>query len=124
MKNFLFLTAFLLLGMSSCTSQTNTKGYTDLDVAAFKAKISEPGIVLLDVRTPEETALGMIEGAGQLDFEAANFEAEVEKLDKTKTYLIYCRSGNRSGQACSYMAGKGFKKLYNLKGGYMAWTGE
>lgn len=112
------------MGLSSCNSQPAQSGYVDLDVAAFKAKISEPGIVLLDVRTPEETALGMIEGAGQLDFEAANFEAEVEKLDKTKTYLIYCRSGNRSGQACKYMAQKGFKNLYNLKGGYLAWTGE
>lgn len=119
----LFILAFLTVaGLSSCTSQTPSEGYTNLDVAAFKAKMAEPGIVLLDVRTPEETAEGMIEGAGQLDFEAANFEAEVDKLDKSKTYLIYCRSGNRSGQACELMAEKGFKSLYNLKGGYIAWT--
>lgn len=124
MKNSLLFTVFLILGMSACTSQTEQKGYTDLNVPAFKAKMAEPGIVLLDVRTPEETALGMIEGAGQIDFESANFETEVGKLDKNKTYLIYCRSGNRSGQACNYMAEKGFKHLYNLKGGYLAWTGE
>ena len=119
----LFILAFLtVVGLSSCTSQTPSEGYTNLDVAAFKSKMAEPGIVLLDVRTPEETAEGMIEGAGQLDFEAANFEAEVAKLDKSKTYLIYCRSGNRSGQACKLMAEKGFKNLYNLKGGYIAWT--
>lgn len=122
MKQFILFSIVMLLGLSSCNSQTNSKGYTDLDVAAFKAKMADSGIVLLDVRTPEETAEGMIEGAGQLDFEASNFEAEVVKLDKNKTYLIYCRSGNRSGQACTYMAEKGFKHLYNLKGGYLAWT--
>lgn len=111
-----------IVGFSSCTSQTASEGYTNLDVAAFKAKMAEPGIVLLDVRTPEETAEGMIEGAAQLDFEAANFEAEVDKLDKSKTYLIYCRSGNRSGQASKLMAEKGFKNLYNLEGGYLGWT--
>ncbi len=119
----IFIFAFLtVMGLSSCTSQTTSGDYTNLDVAAFKAKMAEPGIVLLDVRTPEETAEGMIEGAAQLDFEAANFEAEVDKLDKSKTYLIYCRSGNRSGQASKLMAEKGFKSLYNLEGGYLGWT--
>ena len=124
MKQFFILVFLTFASLTSCTSQTEPQGYTDLDVNAFKAKIVEPGIVLLDVRTPEETSVGMIEGAGQLDFEADNFEAEIEKLDKEKTYLVYCRSGNRSGKACTLMAQKGFKNLYNLKGGYMAWTAD
>ncbi len=124
MKRFFILAFLTFASLTSCTSQTEPQGYTDLEVNAFKAKIAEPGIVLLDVRTPEETSDGMIEGAGQLDFKADNFEAEIEKLDKEKTYLIYCRSGNRSGKACALMAQKGFKNLYNLKGGYMAWTAD
>lgn len=81
-------------------------------------------MVILDVRTPEETAEGMIEGAEQLDYNADNFEAEIEKLDKEKTYLVYCRSGNRSGKACALMAEKGFKNLYNMKGGYRLFSAD
>jgi phage shock protein E len=125
MKQLIFLAIVFVIGAASCTSQTaqkKTEGYTDLDVAAFKSKMAEPGIVLIDLRTPEETAEGMIEGAGQLDYEAPSFEAEVAKLDKSKTYLLYCRSGNRSSEACTYMVKQGFQHLYNLEGGYLAWT--
>jgi len=120
---FLFL-ILSIFGLVSCQSQVNENGYTDLDVKAFKAKIAEPGVVLLDVRTPEETAQGKIEGCTELDFEAAGFEAKLDGLDKNKTYLVYCRSGNRSGQASTLMVEKGFKHVYNLKGGYLAWTGN
>ncbi|MBI5915148.1 MAG: rhodanese-like domain-containing protein [Bacteroidetes bacterium] len=126
MKQHFFLLAILLVGWSSCTSQTESKaqaiGYQDLNVAEFKAKMAEPGIVVLDVRTPEETAEGKIERAVEIDFESQNFEAEIDKLDKNKTYLVYCRSGGRSSQACKLMAGKGLKNIYNLTGGYLAWT--
>jgi rhodanese-related sulfurtransferase len=127
MKQLLFLATLFIIGAASCTSQTaqkNADGFTDLDVSGFKKKMAEPGIVLIDMRTPEETAQGMIEGAGQIDYEAATFEAEVAKLDKSITYLLYCRSGRRSGEACTYMAKQGFNSLYNLKGGYLAWTGK
>lgn len=111
----------MLAGLWGCQAQNNTKGYEDIDVAAFKQKMQEQNIVLLDVRTPEEIAQGKIEGAAELDFRSPNFEAEVSKLDKNKTYLIYCRSGNRSGQTCKMMAEKGFTSLYNLAGGILAW---
>lgn len=123
MKKLILLSSLLVLFLASCHSQSpDNLGYQDLDVAAFKAKMSEPGIVLLDVRTPEETAQGMIEGASEIDYKAEGFEAKIDQLDKEKTYLIYCRSGNRSGKACKLMAEKGFKKLYNLSGGYLAWN--
>ena len=122
MKQFFILAFFTMAGLSSCTSQTGTQAYTDLEVAAFKAKMAEPGIVVLDVRTPEETVEGMIEGAVTIDYEDDSFEAEVAKLDKQKTYLVYCRSGIRGGKACKLMAKKGFKNLYNLQGGYLDWA--
>lgn len=84
--------------------------------------MSVPGVVVLDVRTPEETAQGKIQGAIELDFRSPDFAAEVAKLDPEKTYLVYCRSGNRSGKACHLMAEKGFKNLFNLSGGYLAWN--
>jgi rhodanese-related sulfurtransferase len=51
-----------------------------------------------------------------------SFPGKIAELDKTKSYYIYCRSGNRSGQVCNYMSGLGFGNLYNLQGGIMAWN--
>lgn len=96
--------------------------YADLDQAAFKAKIGGPNVLLLDVRTPGETANGKIEGAVELDFQGDNFAAELGKLDKDKTYLVYCAAGGRSGKACKMMQEQGFKETYNLLGGYNAWS--
>ena len=123
MKQQHILIALLFFGLSSCNSQNQSvAACKNLDVAAFKAKMAEPGVAVLDVRTPAETAEGMVQGASQLDFEAANFEAEVDKLDKEKTYLVYCQRGGRSSKACKLMAKKGFKYLYNLQDGYQSWT--
>ncbi|MDX1327219.1 MAG: rhodanese-like domain-containing protein, partial [Arenibacter sp.] len=52
------------------------------------------------------------------------FITALEKLDKSKNYYVYCRSGNRSGQACAIMNKLGFENTYNLQGGIMEWEGE
>lgn len=95
--------------------------FKNLDVAAFKAKMEDENTVVLDVRTPRETAQGMIEGAIELDIKAPDFAEQVAQLDKDKTYLVYCRSGRRSVTACNIMAEQGFPELYNLLGGYLEW---
>lgn len=77
--------------------------------------------VVVDVRTPAEVRQGKIPGSTSIDIMDRNFANRIETLDKDKTYLVYCRSGNRSGQACSYMADRGFTKLYNLNGGIGSW---
>lgn len=80
---------------------------------------------LLDVRTPEEVADGYIPNATNIDIHLGQgFINEIEKLDKTKTYYVYCRSGARSGQACAIMNSLGFEHTYNLLGGFMNWEGE
>lgn len=97
------------------------KAYQDVDATAFLKQIeNSEDAVILDVRTPAEYASGKIEGAINLDIYAATFASDINKLDKNKTYFVYCRSGNRSGQACSIMAKQGFEKLYNLSGGIMS----
>ena len=98
--------------------------YQDLSVSEFKAKMNTANVVVLDVRTPAETAEGKIDGAMEIDYHADGFAEKIIALDKEKTYLVYCRSGNRSGKTCKMMAGKGFKKLYNLEGGFMAWSAK
>ena len=86
---------------------------------------SSKDAVILDVRTPEEWSEGIIEGAIKINLmETDNFINEVDKLDKEKSYFVYCRSGNRSGQACQYMESKGFKAAYNLTGGILEYSGE
>ncbi|WP_109833163.1 rhodanese-like domain-containing protein [Reichenbachiella versicolor] len=101
--------------------------FEDLDEVDFMEKFeADDNAVLLDVRTQEEVDAGYIAGADtSLDFFDPEFPNKVDALDKTKNYYIYCRSGNRSGQACQLMASKGFDgELINLQGGIMGWTGD
>lgn len=80
---------------------------------------------ILDVRTPEEVEDGYIPNATNIDiYLGQEFLDELEKLDKSKNYYVYCRSGNRSGQACALMENAGFANAYNLEGGFMDWEGE
>ncbi len=81
--------------------------------------------VILDVRTDAEVSEGIIENAIVIDiYKGQDFIAEIEKLDTDKNYYIYCRSGNRSGQACAIMQQQGFENTYNLEGGILEWEGE
>jgi len=81
--------------------------------------------VVLDVRTPEEVAEGIIPNAMHIDiYKGQGFIDEVQTLDKSKTYFVYCKAGGRSGQACSVMNQLGFKHTYNLIGGFSEWQGE
>ncbi len=63
---------------------------------------------VIDVRTPAETATGYLEGALLFDIQGADFADQIETLDKAANYVVYCRSGNRAGQAIEYMQGAGF----------------
>jgi len=81
-----------------------------------------PNFVLLDIRTPAEVESGHISGAQNLDFYSPTFEQDLKKLDRDKIYLIYCRSGNRTGQARALMQELGFSKVYDLDGGINAWN--
>tara|TARA_R110002051_G_scaffold241712_1_gene302036 strand:- start:8913 stop:9224 length:312 start_codon:yes stop_codon:yes gene_type:complete len=86
---------------------------------------NETNAFLLDVRTAEEVAEGYIPNATNIDIHLGQgFINEIEKLDKSKTYFVYCRSGARSGQACAIMNSLGFENAYNLVGGFMNWEGE
>lgn len=80
---------------------------------------------ILDVRTEDEVEEGYIPNATNIDiYLGQGFLEELEKLDKSKNYYVYCRSGNRSGQACAIMNSVGFENTYNLEGGFMNWEGE
>lgn len=118
----LVLVAILFFACKNQISSSSSEGRTDIDVATAKQMIADdPSIVILDVRTPRETASGTLPNAIQLDYQASNFENEIAKLDKSKTYLVYCKSGGRSSSACNKMTAAGFSNVINMKGGYSSW---
>jgi len=85
---------------------------------------NNPDFVIIDVRTPEEFADGHIENAINLDYYSETFGDELNKLDKNKTYLIYCRSGKRSRNALDIMEELNFREAYNMSGGIIEWKAE
>ena len=86
---------------------------------------ADTNAVVLDVRTQDEVDEGIIPNAVHIDiYGGQEFISKVEELDKTKNYYVYCRSGNRSGQACAIMNQLGFDNAYNLLGGILEWTGD
>ena len=118
MKKVLALIASVLL-LAGCSSSS---GAIDLSVTEFSAKVAEAGVITLDVRTPGEFAEGHLKGARLIDFQSGNFENEISILEKNATYAVYCRSGNRSGQAVKVMRDAGFTKVFNMNGGVIDWA--
>jgi rhodanese-related sulfurtransferase len=89
--------------------------------ALIDANKDNQDFVILDVRTPGEYAAGHIETSRNVDYEAADFRDQVNKLDKGKTYLVYCSTGVRSAGASDIMVGLGFTDVYNMTGGITDW---
>ncbi len=77
--------------------------------------------VILDIRTPKEFREDRIEGAVNVDFRSSNFRGEIDKLDRNKTYFVYCRTGNRSRDAVNLMGAMGFRSLVRLAGDITGW---
>tara|TARA_B100000809_G_scaffold257721_1_gene299814 strand:- start:29522 stop:29842 length:321 start_codon:yes stop_codon:yes gene_type:complete len=92
----------------------------------FKKQIeSDPNAIIIDCRTAMEWDQGIIENSVLLDlFDSHSFMSESEKLDKDKSYFVYCRSGVRSVNACQILESVGVKNTYNLLGGIMSWQGK
>ncbi|MGZ3902884.1 MAG: thioredoxin domain-containing protein, partial [Bacteroidia bacterium] len=65
---------------------------------------------------------GFIQGAENIDWNSEDFESKINKLKKEKAVYVYCLSGGRSGAAASKMKSLGFKNVYDLKGGMLAWN--
>lgn len=98
----------------------------ELSQEEWRDKVSkDENAVILDVRTELEVEEGYIPDARNIDiYKGQGFVDEIKKLDKSKNYYVYCRSGARSAQACTLMDQLGFNKTYNLIGGFSRWEGE
>lgn len=97
--------------------------YQDIDAAQLaEIMASNQAITLLDVRNEDEVARGIIQGA--IHIPLSLLPNEVTQLDADKPMIIYCHSGIRSGHAAAFLANVGYEKLYNLRGGILAWARE
>lgn len=99
----------------AATAQTETSPVARISAAQFLAE-QQADATVLDVRTPTEFAGGHLTDAVNVDFRSPEFRNMVADLDRDQTYYLYCRTGNRSGQAGEIMAEMGFKSLYNIGG--------
>ncbi len=115
----LFLLFGLLLSMVACAQK-------NISPQEFHDMITKnPNLQVVDVRTPQEFAAGHIKGAKNVDFRSPDFEKNIAKaVKKRKTVLVYCRSGKRSLNAMNLMVKNGFKDVYNMEGGILAWEKE
>jgi rhodanese-related sulfurtransferase len=99
---------------------------TDISASEALTLIMEneenPDFVILDIRTPGEFASGHIKTALNIDYYSAAFENDLSQLDKTKTYLVHCASGGRSGRSMETFRNLGFLEVFNMRGGFWAFT--
>ena len=133
--NLLFAGIIALAIFTSATQLESSKGsiisykqaislgeYQDVSAIEFKKLINENKYILIDVRTVKEFKAGHIEGAINIDWYQRTFETKIQEFDKTKSILIYCRSGNRTSKTKFAMLGMGFQKVINLKNGVNDWA--
>lgn len=118
MKNIYLYSSIVIaviVGVSTAIIFTNQTQVNEM--SNWKQKIeNEPGVVI-DVRTQGEYDQGHLADTDlHYDFNGGEFEQKVDSLDKTKTYYLYCRTGNRSGQAAEIMKERGFEHAYNIGG--------
>jgi phage shock protein E len=104
----------------------NKPGHHNISATVARELVSrltreKKSIVILDVRTAKEYAQAHIPGAKLMDFLTDDFKTALGKLDRTKVYLLHCRSGSRSSAAFATMKRLGFKSVYHLDGGIIAW---
>ncbi len=112
----------LILALTACGGDSATIELVDAPAAQELLAAPPSGLVVLDVRTPEEFDQGRIAGAENIDFYASDFSTRLDALDKDAPYFVYCRSGNRSASTIDIMRDLGFTSVYELDGGIVSWA--
>ena len=124
-KSFHIFLAGVLTFMICSTVAIAAENFRDVTVKEASLMIKDTGsvspIVILDVRTKREFDSGHLNDAINIDINSAPFKEEISKLNKNKTYLVYCRSGKRSKRAQNIMKELRFHKSLNMLGGFIAW---
>lgn len=119
-KILLAIGAFILLTIYGISLLFGGGFIKNIDGTEAESLIKQ-GTKIIDVRTTGEFSTGHISGAANIPLN--ELPNHVNNLDKEEPMIVVCLSGNRSSQASEYLKSRGFKKVYNLSGGMMAWKG-
>lgn len=126
---YTILIIIILVGfiLPSCSAQQdqNITALSPTEAADLieKHKV-DADFIILDIRTPGEYQSGHIKGATMIDYYSKSFVDEIGRLDKEKSYLVYCRSGNRSAHSMDLFTKLQFQKIYHLSSGINSWISE
>ncbi|MBS3737925.1 rhodanese-like domain-containing protein [Mesohalobacter halotolerans] len=123
MKHFKFILILILLLSIGCKEKAKYTNITMIGGEEMKTLLKNEEVQLVDVRTVKEFNENYIEGAENIVFDD-NFDQKLKGLQKDKPVIVYCRSGRRSAKCADILAEKGFKKIYDLKGGITQWKKE
>lgn len=127
MKKLLFsLSLLFVVVLAACQQKTGgSEALINENVKVEKAAellASKTGLQVLDVRTPGEFTAGSVQGAKNIDIYDPAFRQNLSALDKNQPVLVYCKSGGRSAEAAGILKELGFREVYNMEGGMLAWT--
>ena len=121
------LAAVAAVALAACSSGPAEPPAFDgshVSASAFALAVDQPGVTVVDVRTPAEFAEGHLPGAVNINVEDPAFPDAIAALDPAADYAVYCRSGNRSRVAVDYMTQAGVTRTVGLEGGIGAWKGD
>jgi rhodanese-related sulfurtransferase len=130
MRRFVIGVLAVVVGLSTGASVPVLAGTKARDVKVDEARLllqqgaGKTPVVILDVRTPGEVAEGRIAGAVNVDLQASDFERRLSAMDKSRTYLVYCRTGNRSRRAIETMERLGFGSVQHMYEGIVGWQAK
>jgi rhodanese-related sulfurtransferase len=96
--------------------------YHEIDTREAAQLVAAGNVRIVDVRTPQETASGIIVGAQLIPVD--QLEARMREIPKDgKPTILYCAGGGRSAAACEFLSQQGYENLLNLSGGFGSWSG-
>lgn len=117
----IILTVLLTVSITSCKEAANDGPIKMVTTDEMQELLELEDVQLVDVRTPEEYTGGHIANSQNIDYNSPTFDSEIEKLDKSKPVIIYCKSGGRSAKCAKKLEDAGFVKIYDLNGGISEW---
>ncbi len=122
MKNLMKGILLLLFILPTLALFSQAQNGKKLDPQNFEKQLKESkDPILVDVRTPGEYAQGHLANSVLIDINSDDFRSRISKLDKTKPVFVYCKAGSRSSSAVGVFEDLGFKEIYDLSGGIIAW---
>lgn len=114
---FIVVFTFLIIG---CKKESDDQ-ITLVTPEEMLSLMEMDDVQLVDVRSAKDRIDGFIKNSQNIDFNSPTFDQDIQKLDKTKPVILYCRSGGRSAKCAKKLKDAGFVKIYDLKGGMTQW---